>query len=126
LDSRTPSSTKKSQNSGSGTSRCCIVAFARPEPESNTTILVLRRRQPTPLVGLTRAARSSLTLTCAAPVRLRRTSPTAPMASARLGDIDWRAGELAIHGKGDRIERASLPSGAGAAVGPSACAKLRY
>ena len=38
------------------------------------------------------------------------------VASLRLDDIDWRAGELAVTGKGHRIERLPLPVDAGEAV----------
>jgi integrase/recombinase XerD len=38
------------------------------------------------------------------------------VASLRLDDIDWRAGELAITGKGHRIERLPLPVDVGEAV----------
>jgi integrase/recombinase XerD len=34
----------------------------------------------------------------------------------RLDDIDWRAGELAVRGKGNRIERLPLPVDVGEAV----------
>jgi site-specific recombinase XerD len=36
--------------------------------------------------------------------------------SLRLDDLDWRAGELAVRGKGHRIERLPLPVDAGRAV----------
>jgi site-specific recombinase XerD len=36
--------------------------------------------------------------------------------SLNLEDIDWRAGELVVRGKGNRIERLPLPSDAGQAV----------
>ncbi|HEX9497844.1 MAG TPA: site-specific integrase [Mycobacterium sp.] len=38
------------------------------------------------------------------------------VASLRLDDIDWRAGELAVVGKGNRIERLPLPVDVGEAV----------
>jgi integrase/recombinase XerD len=38
------------------------------------------------------------------------------VASLRLDDIDWRAGELVVTGKGHRIERLPLPVDAGEAV----------
>ncbi|MDV3136825.1 site-specific integrase [Mycobacterium sp. 29Ha] len=38
------------------------------------------------------------------------------VASLRLDDIDWRAGELAVTGKGHRIERLPLPVDVGEAV----------
>jgi integrase/recombinase XerD len=38
------------------------------------------------------------------------------VAGLRLDDIDWRAGELIVRGKGDRIERLPLPADVGDAV----------
>jgi integrase/recombinase XerD len=35
-----------------------------------------------------------------------------------LDDIDWRAGELVIHGKGGREDRLPLPADVGAAIAP--------
>jgi len=40
----------------------------------------------------------------------------AEAAGVRLGDIDWRAGEIAVTGKGSRTERLPLPSPAGEAL----------
>jgi integrase/recombinase XerD len=42
--------------------------------------------------------------------------PPGEVASLRLDNIDWRAGELAVLGKGNRIERLPLPVDPGAAV----------
>jgi integrase/recombinase XerD len=38
------------------------------------------------------------------------------VARLRLDDIDWRAGELTVVGKGDRAERLPLPAGPGEAI----------
>ncbi|HQZ85297.1 MAG TPA: tyrosine-type recombinase/integrase [Actinomycetota bacterium] len=38
------------------------------------------------------------------------------VAGLRLGDIDWRAGELTVIGKGDRVERLPLPLELGEAI----------
>jgi integrase len=38
------------------------------------------------------------------------------VALLRLGDIDWRAGELLVRGKGPRVERLPLPAHVGEAV----------
>lgn len=38
------------------------------------------------------------------------------VASLRLDDIDWRAGELTVIGKGDRVERLPLPARPGEAI----------
>jgi integrase/recombinase XerD len=40
----------------------------------------------------------------------------AEAAGLLLGDIDWRAGEIAVTGKGSRVERLPLPAGAGEAL----------
>ena len=38
------------------------------------------------------------------------------VAALRLDDIDWRAGEIIVHGKGRRVERLPLPDDVGAAI----------
>lgn len=38
------------------------------------------------------------------------------VARLALDDIDWRAGELVVHGKGDRVERLPLPADVGEAI----------
>jgi integrase/recombinase XerD len=38
------------------------------------------------------------------------------VAAMRLGDIDWHAGEIVVHGKGHRDEKLPLPSDVGEAV----------
>jgi integrase/recombinase XerD len=38
------------------------------------------------------------------------------VATLRLDDIDWRAGEIVVHGKGNRAERLPLPTDVGEAV----------
>jgi site-specific recombinase XerC len=40
----------------------------------------------------------------------------AEAAGLQLGDVDWRAGEVAIRGKGSRVERLPLPDPAGEAL----------
>jgi len=40
----------------------------------------------------------------------------AEVATLRLDDIDWRVGELVVHGKGTRAERLPLPTDVGAAI----------
>lgn len=40
----------------------------------------------------------------------------AEIAALRLEEIDWRAGELVVHGKGTRAERLPLPTDVGAAI----------
>ena len=43
------------------------------------------------------------------------------VCSLRLDDIDWRAGELVVTGKGHRIERLPLPVDVGEAVAEYLC-----
>jgi integrase/recombinase XerD len=38
------------------------------------------------------------------------------VAALRLEEVDWRAGELVIHGKGGRVDRLPLPADVGAAL----------
>jgi site-specific recombinase XerD len=38
------------------------------------------------------------------------------VAALRLGDVDWRAGELLVRGKGPRVERLPLPADVGEAL----------
>ena len=38
------------------------------------------------------------------------------VAALRLDDIDWRAGEIVVHGKGGRLDRLPLPTDAGEAI----------
>jgi integrase len=40
----------------------------------------------------------------------------AEAAGLQLGDIDWRAGEVAVRGKGNRVERLPLPAAVGEAL----------
>jgi integrase/recombinase XerD len=40
----------------------------------------------------------------------------AEAAGLQLGDVDWRAGEIAVTGKGSRVERLPLPAAAGEAL----------
>ncbi len=44
------------------------------------------------------------------------------IATLKLDDIDWRSGEIVVHGKGSRVERLPLPADVGEAV----AAWLRY
>jgi integrase len=38
------------------------------------------------------------------------------VAAIGLGDIDWRAGEVVVHGKGGQVDRLPLPADVGEAV----------
>jgi integrase/recombinase XerD len=57
-------------------------------------------------------ARDFAMLTTLARVGLR----AGEVAALRLDDLDWRLGEITIHGKGPRIDRLPLPTDVGAAI----------
>ena len=38
------------------------------------------------------------------------------VATLRLEDVDWRAGEITVHGKGNRTDRLPLPVDVGQAI----------
>lgn len=38
------------------------------------------------------------------------------VAALRLGDLDWRAGQVVVHGKGNRVDRLPLPVDVGEAI----------
>ena len=86
-----------------------------------------RRRSPLPK-GISRADARALLASCdrrrlagrrdyAVLVTLLRLGLRASEAAAlRLDDIDWRAGEITVHGKGRRDERLPLPADVGEAI----------
>lgn len=86
-----------------------------------------RRRSPLPR-GISRAAARALLASCdrrraagrrdyAVLVTLLRLGLRASEAAAlTLEDIDWRAGEITVHGKGRRDERLPLPADVGEAI----------
>jgi integrase/recombinase XerD len=43
------------------------------------------------------------------------------VAACRVGDVDWRAGEILIHGKGNRQEKLPLPVDVGEALADYCC-----
>ncbi len=89
--------------------------------------VTVRRRSPLPK-GISRAEARALLAACdrrrpvgrrdyAVLVTLLRLGLRASEAAAlTLDDIDWRAGELTVHGKGRRDERLPLPADVGEAI----------
>jgi integrase/recombinase XerD len=43
------------------------------------------------------------------------------VATLRLDDLDWRAGQLTVHGKGDRVDQLPLPVDVGEAIAAYLC-----
>lgn len=86
-----------------------------------------QRRSPLPL-GISRTDTDSLLHACDRRRALGRRDYAVPLVLLRLGlrsgevalltldDINWRAGEVMVHGKGRRDERLPLPSDVGAAI----------
>ena len=86
-----------------------------------------RRRSPLPM-GISQAEARALLASCdrrrpvgrrdyAVLVTLLRLGLRAGEAAAlTLDDVDWRAGEITVHGKGRREERLPLPADVGAAI----------
>jgi integrase/recombinase XerD len=86
-----------------------------------------RRRSPLPM-GISQAAARALLASCdrrcaagrrdyAVLVTLLRLGLRASEAAAlTLEDVDWRAGEITVHGKGRRDERLPLPADVGEAI----------
>lgn len=79
----------------------------RALPEGHLTLLLQSCDRSTP-VGL----RDFAILTVLARLGLRADE----VAHLELGDIDWRAGELRVRGKGPRIDKLPLPSDVGVAL----------
>jgi site-specific recombinase XerD len=89
--------------------------------------VTVRRRSPLPR-GISAASARALLAACdrrrpvgrrdyAVLVTLLRLGLRASEAAAlRLDDIDWRAGEITVHGKGRRDERLPLPADVGQAI----------
>src|SRR5262249_7671965 len=86
-----------------------------------------RRRSPLPK-GISRADAEALLASCDRRGRAGRRDSAVLVTLLRLGlrageaaaltleDIDWRAGEITVHGKGRREERLPLPADAGQAI----------
>lgn len=99
------------------------------EADLSQAALVVRGRRASLLPrGITRAEGQALLESCDRRRALGRRDYALILLLLRLGlrrgevarltldDIDWRAGELAIHGKGDREERLPLSADVGAAL----------
>jgi integrase/recombinase XerD len=86
-----------------------------------------RRRSPLPY-GISRSEARALLASCDRRTKLGRRDYAiiltllrlglrrGELAAVRLDDLDWRAGEVVIHGKGGRQDRLPLPAEVGAAI----------
>jgi len=86
-----------------------------------------RRRSPLPQ-GISRAQARALLDSCDRRTALGRRDYAIILSLLRLGlrrgelaavtldDLDWRAGEVVIHGKGGRVDRLPVPADVGAAI----------
>jgi integrase/recombinase XerD len=108
--------------------RFCFLEGLVPTDLTGSALAVTgRRRSPLPR-GISQASARALLASCdrrrpagrrdyAALVTLLRLGLRASEAAAlTLDDIDWRAGEITVHGKGRRDERLPLPADVGEAI----------
>jgi integrase/recombinase XerD len=95
---------------------------------SQAALPVTGRRRSTLPWGITRAEAKALLASCDRRSALGRRDYAllitllrlglrqSEVAGLRLDDIDWRAAEVVVHGKGGRADRLPLPAEAGAAI----------
>ncbi len=106
---------------------CFLEGLVEADLASAALAVTGRRRSPLPK-GISRAGAQALLASCdrrcpagrrdyAVLVMLLRLGLRASEAAAlTLEDIDWRAGEITVHGKGRRDERLPLPADVGQAI----------
>ncbi len=95
---------------------------------SGAALPITGRRRSTLPQGLDASAVRALLLACDRRERVGRRDYALLLVLVRLGlraseaggltldDIDWRAGEIVVHGKGRRLDRLPLPADVGAAI----------
>jgi integrase/recombinase XerD len=108
--------------------RFCFIEGLLETDLSQAALLVTGRRRSSLPKGISRADAAALLGACDRRSVLGRRDYAVIILLLRLGlrrgevarvmldDIDWRAGELVVHGKGAREERLPLPADVGAAL----------
>ncbi len=108
--------------------RFCFAEGLVPSDLSGAALAHTGRRSSTLPRGISRADAGALLASCdrrrsdgrrdyaMVLVLLRLGLRVSEVASLTLDDIDWRAGELAVHGKGRREDRLPLPDDVGRAI----------
>lgn len=108
--------------------RFCFVEGLVVEDLSSAALSVTGRRRSSLPRGISRTDAKALLGGCDRRVAIGRRDYAVIVTLLRLGlragevaaltleDIDWRAGELVVHGKGGRDDRLPLPADAGAAI----------
>ncbi|MCA1698408.1 MAG: tyrosine-type recombinase/integrase, partial [Actinobacteria bacterium] len=108
--------------------RFCFIEGLVESDLSQAALLVRGRRSSTLPRGISRADARALLGACDRRSALGRRDYAViimllrlglrrgEVAALRLADIDWRAGEIVIHGKGARQDRLPLPADVGAAI----------
>lgn len=106
---------------------CFLEGLLRTDLSAAALAVTGRRRSPIPR-GLSRAQADALLASCDRRTGLGRRDYAIILILLRLGlrrgelaavtldDLDWRVGELAIRGKGGRLDRLPLPADVGAAI----------
>lgn len=108
--------------------RFCFIEGLTPNDLSQAVLAVARRRSSPLPEGIGLRAASALVRSCDCRrskgrrdhaillILLRLGLRAGEVAGLRLGDIDWRAGEVVVRGKGRREDRLPLPSDVGEAI----------
>ena len=91
-----------------GDGRCCPKASLRRKP----------RRCCVPAIGGGPAGRRDYAVIV---LMLRLGLRASEVATLRLDDLDWRAGQLTVHGKGGRVDQLPLPVDVGEAIAAYLC-----
>jgi site-specific recombinase XerD len=106
---------------------CCVEGLVEADLSAAAMAVTGRRRSSLPK-GISRADAEALLRSCdrrraigrrdyaVIVVLLRLGLRAGEVASLTLDDIDWRAGEIVVHGKGRRDERLPLPGDVGGAI----------
>jgi integrase len=108
--------------------RFCFIQGLVPVDLSAAALTATGRRRPGLPKGISRAEAMALLDSCdrrtsigrrnyaVLLVLLRLGLRAGEVAALRLGELDWRAGEIVVHGKGHRIDRLPLPVDVGEAI----------
>lgn len=108
--------------------RSCFIQGLTPDDLSAAALSMTGRRRPGLPRGITRAEAMALLGSCDRRTAVGRRDYAVLLTLLRLGlragevavlglgDLDWRAGELVVHGKGQRVDRLPLPPDVGEAI----------
>jgi integrase/recombinase XerD len=108
--------------------RFCFIQGLVPVDLSAAALTATGRRRPGLPKGLSRVEAMALLASCDRRTSMGRRNyavlllllrlglRAGEVAALRLNELDWRAGEIVVHGKGQRIDRLPLPVDVGEAI----------